>query len=109
MGGKAPKVKGSNEERAVVNLLRACGFKAQRTLESGARSDGTPTYDIDLYARGEDAAPLIGECKVRQTYGTLYKQLGENDFLTIRMDRKDRLWIFPEKMALELLKGLEKY
>ena len=101
------KNKGSNEERAVVNLLREHGFTCQRTLEAGARPDGSNTWDIDLYARGIDRAPLIGECKIRASgYKTLYDQLGENDFLTVRADRKPRLWVFREEVAIELFKGL---
>lgn len=101
------KRKGDTEERAVVNLMRSLGFKCLRTLESGARSDGSATWDIDLYARGNDEAPLIGECKARQRYKLVYDDLGENDFLTVRMDRKDRIYIFPEHVALKLLLALK--
>ena len=98
------KDKGSREERAVVDLLRSMGYEAQRTLEAGARSDGTNTYDIDWF-RDKDGAACIGECKVRKDgFALIYRWLGENDFLTIRADRKERLYVLPERFFVELIK-----
>jgi len=97
------KNKGSKEERCVVNLHKSWGFAAQRTLENGARNSG-PTWDIDLYWKGRDNAPLIGECKVRGSgYKVIYDQLGENDFLTIRADKKQRLYVVPERVWKKLM------
>ena len=98
------KIKGSVEERAVVNLHRELGFKCERTLEGGARSDGSDTYDIDLYVRGSDEAAILGECKLRATgFKQIYSWLGNNDFLTIRADRKERLYVVPERIWKELI------
>lgn len=103
--GKA-KTKGDNEERAVVNLHREYGVHAERTLEKGARSDGSATWDIDLYINGIDDAPLIGECKNQKQIGDyIWNWLGENDFLTIRKNRKERLYILPESVWLRLILG----
>jgi len=105
MAGKS-KRKGDSEERAIVNYHRELGFKCERTLEGGARSDGSHTYDIDLYARGDEEAPLIGECKIRASgFKQIYDFLGENDFLTIRHDRGERLYVLREEIWEEFLKA----
>lgn len=97
------KRKGDNEERAIINLHREKGYHCERTLQAGARSDGSETYDIDLYL-DKDAAPIIGECKIRaRGFKQIYDWLGQNDFLTIRQDRGERLYVLPERFWLELL------
>lgn len=99
------KDKGSREERDVVNFHRSLGIHAQRTLEAGARSDGSNTWDVDIHYRGLDNAPLVGECKVRGSgFKQLYTWLGENDFLTVRADRKERLYVIPERVWEQLIK-----
>lgn len=96
--------KGSQEERNIVNLMRENGFRCERTLEKGARSDGSNTWDIDLYIDPEGAA-MIGECKCRESIGDwIWDYLGNNDFLTLRKNRKERLYILPESKFLELIK-----
>jgi hypothetical protein len=105
MASKA-KTKGDNEERVVVNLMREHGFACQRTLEAGARSDGSNTWDIDLYYKGVDNAPLIGECKCRESIGDwIWEYLGDNDFLTLRKNRRKRLYVLPEEVFLRLIRG----
>lgn len=105
MGNKA-KQKGDREERKVVNLHRALGFDCERTLEAGARSDGSATWDIDLYLYGSDEAAVIGECKHRESFPEyIWKMLGENDFLTIRKNGRERLYVLPERFWLELIKN----
>lgn len=95
--------KGGNEERAVVDLMRSLGFRCERTLEKGARSDGSKTWDIDLYIDPEGAA-MIGECKCRESIGDwIWDYLGDNDFLTLRKNRKKRLYILPEDKFIELI------
>ena len=95
------KIKGDTEERDVVNLHIQEGFAAQRTLERGKRSDGSPAWDIDIEAH----RLLIGECKLRANgFKKIYDYLGECDFLTLRADRKERLYVLPESVWLELLK-----
>lgn len=103
--GKA-HTKGGNEERAVVNLHREHGISCQRTLENGARNDGTDTWDIDLYVYGDDEPPVIGECKCQEKIGSyIWDWLGNNDFLTIRKNRKERLYVIPEHVWLDLIQG----
>lgn len=104
------KQKGDTEERAVVNLHREQGYQAQRTLESGARGDGTiPTWDIDLIIRTMHGKTdyFKGECKIKKDgFKMIYDYLGDNDFLTIRADRKERLYVIPERMWLDYLNSL---
>jgi len=100
------KAKGDNEERCVVNHFREKGFACDRTLEKGARSDGSQTWDIDLFNKGRENAPLIGECKIRKDdFKRLYEWKGENDFLTIRADRKERLYVISEDLFTQLVGG----
>jgi len=102
------KRKGDGEERAVVNLHRELRYKCERTLEKGARSDGSQTWDIDLYARGDDLPPLIGECKCQEKIGDyIWDWMGDNDFLTLRKNRKPRLYVVPERVWEELISGLQ--
>lgn len=104
------KQKGDREERSVVEFFRDNGIYAQRTLEAGARSDGSNTWDIDVYFDGIEGAARIGECKMRKEgsgFKQIYKWMGENDFLTIRMDRSPRLFVLSEEFFLDLIKGGE--
>ena len=100
--------KGDSEERAIVNMLREKGYSIERTLQGGARSDGSKTYDLDFYAYGQDETPLIGECKLRASgFKQIYKWLDDNDFLTIRADRQERLWVLPERVILDIISKLQ--
>lgn len=100
------KQRGDELEREVVNTLREKNIDCERTLERGARSDGSATWDIDVYHKGRDYAPLIGECKRKKSgFKFIYDSLGENDFLTIRADRQDRLYIMTEDNFIKLIKG----
>ena len=107
--GKRSRIKGSTEERAVVNLHREEGVYAERTLEKGKRSDGSETWDVDIYWKGKEEIPLIGECKLRATgFKQIYDYLGECDFLTIRSDRNPRLYVVPEKLWLKFMELTSK-
>ena len=95
------KNRGDELEREVVNKFREHGFTCERTLERGARSDGSDTWDIDLHTH---QGVLKGECKRKKTgFKFIYDSLGDNDFLTIRRDRSERLYIMTEKTFINLL------
>lgn len=103
------KAKGDREERDVVNMHRMEGFKCERTLEGGARSDGSDTFDIDLYLQGEQGPASIGECKIRASgFKQIYTWLGDNDFLTVRADRQERLYVVPERFWRHILQLIKK-
>lgn len=96
------KTKGDREERDVVNTHLRWGFQCERTLESGARSNSPVTWDINLHTENET---LKGECKVRANgFKEIYKWMEERDFLTLRADRKERLYVVPERVWKELIK-----
>jgi hypothetical protein len=105
MTGKKSRDKGNREERDVVNLLRNLGFThAERTLERGARSDGSPAWDIDLPLSDENNTTLRGECKIRKSgFASIYGYLANNDFLTIRANNQKRLWVLSEETLILLL------
>lgn len=97
------KNKGDKEERAIVNLHREWGFNATRTLKSGARSDGSKTFDIEIY-NVKNFPFLHGEAKVRADgFKQIYDYLGSNHFLTIRADNKERLYVIPEEIWRKLI------
>ena len=94
------KQKGDREERAVVKTFLELGFECERTLESGARSNSQVTWDINLHAH----RLLKGECKVRKDgFKQIYDWIKDRDFLTIRTDNKERLYVVPESVFLEIL------
>lgn len=96
------KGKGDRLERDVVNLHRDLDIPSERTLEKGARSDGSPTWDIDLYVKGVEEAPMIGECKNQEKIGDyIWDWLGDNDFLVMKKNRKERLYVIPERIWKE--------
>jgi hypothetical protein len=88
--------KGNREERAIVNLHKQHGFEAKRVPLSGA-ADG---FKGDLIVHG-----LVGEAKLRATgFRTIYSWLGDNDFLTIRNDKSERLYVIREDRWIAMLK-----
>jgi hypothetical protein len=96
------KQRGDELERQIVNFLRDNGFSCERTLEAGARSDLSPTWDIDLRV-GEELKRI--ECKRKKNgFKFLYDSLGDNDLLICRQDRHAPLYIISETFLLQLLK-----
>lgn len=92
-------------EREVVNLMREHGFSCERTLERGARMDGSPTWDIDLVLD----KVRKGECKRKKSgFKFIYESLGDNDFLVIREDRAKRLYVVNEETFIEMAKALNE-
>ena len=100
------KNKGDNDERMLVNLLREHGLECERTLESGARSDGSETWDINLFVPfGNRSKKYKVECKCRESMGNwLWDYKGDADVLSIRKNRKPRLLVMSEDKFIELLK-----
>ena len=84
--GKASRDKGQRRERQVVTLHQDMGVKAERVPLSGASKYQGNGADVDIYALGPDAAPMVSEVKARangQGFTTLERWLGENDALLI--------------------------
>jgi|TARA_R110000824_G_scaffold44153_2_gene128624 hypothetical protein len=95
--GKASRDKGSREERSIVNFWREQGVPrdaVKRVPLSGA-SEG---YKNDIVLCGFE-----GEAKVRaQGFKMIYDYLGDADFLTIRSDQHERLYLWPESNMVKL-------
>jgi hypothetical protein len=67
--------------------------------------------DIDLYLRGQEAAPWRGECKARgsgEGFATIKRWLGDADFLALVEDRCEPLIVLPWKQWAELLGMLRR-
>ncbi len=97
MSGRAPRRKGDRIEREIAALHRDMGVKAERVPLSGA-AGGSFTGDVDVYAAGPDAAPLVTEVKARRNgagFTQLERWLGDNDALFLRRDRAAPLVVLP--------------
>lgn len=106
---RSQRDKGARRERQVVELHREIGVKAERVPLSGAMPfRNTEKSDVDVYARGPDAAPFVTEVKARGNGGgfiTLERWLGENDALFLIRDRATPLVVLPWARWAELIGG----
>jgi hypothetical protein len=66
MSGAKHRRKGNRVERELVALHKAAGVHAERYPLSGASRFRDSGHDLDIYALGRDAAPLVVECKARK-------------------------------------------
>lgn len=106
--GKASRDKGARRERQIVDMHRAIGVRAERVPLSGAmKFRNTEKTDVDVYARGTEAAPFVTEVKARASgegFVTLERWLGENDALFLIRDRAEPLVVLPGSRWAELIK-----
>jgi hypothetical protein len=103
--GKPSRDKGARRERQLVLLHTEAGIHAERVPLSGAARYRGNGADIDIYARGRDAAPIVAEVKARgggEGFRTLERWLGENDALFLWRDRAAPLVVVPMAVWLEL-------
>jgi hypothetical protein len=106
-GGARHRRKGDRIERELVELHRALGIKAERYPLSGASRFRGSGHDVDIYALGSEAAPLVAEVKGRKNgagFTTLEKWLGEYDLLALRRNNADPLMVLPWRTWTALLK-----
>jgi Holliday junction resolvase len=106
--GRLSRQKGARVEREIVGLHVALGVKAERVPLSGAARYRGNGGDVDVYALGPSAAPLIGEVKSRASgegFTTLEKWLGENDALFLRRNRAEPLVVLPLRSWARILTG----
>lgn len=95
---RASRDKGARAEREIVALHRDIEVHAERVPLSGAAGYQGNGADVDIYAFGRDAAPLVGEVKCRASgegFATLERWLGDNDLLFLRRDRASPLVVLP--------------
>jgi len=106
MSGAKHKRKGSAIEREIVQRHRAIGIHSERYPLSGASRFRGSSHDVDIYAFGPDAVPLVGEVKARKGgagFTTLEKWLGEFDVLFLRRNHTDPLVVIPWRIWTQLL------
>jgi hypothetical protein len=105
-GGRRSRDKGNRIERELVERHKALGVHAERYPLSGASHFRNSGHDIDIYAFGSEAAPLVAEVKARASGGgftTLERWLGEYDLLVLRRDHADPLVLLPWSTWARLL------
>jgi Holliday junction resolvase len=103
---RASRDKGARIEREIVARHTAIGVKAERVPLSGIVRYRGNGCDIDVYAFGPDAAPLVGEVKARgngEGFATLERWLGDADMLFLRRDRAEPLVVVPWRVWVRLL------
>jgi Holliday junction resolvase len=96
--GKPSRDKGARCEREIVAAHRELGIKAERVPLSGAVRYRDNGADVDIYAFGQDAAPLVCEIKARASgegFRTLERWLSDADALFLRRDRAEPLIVLP--------------
>jgi Holliday junction resolvase len=104
--GRPSRDKGLRVEQALVNLHRDLGIHAERVPLSGASRYQGNGADLDVYAFGRDAGPLVAEVKARASgegFATLERWLGENDALFLRRDRAEPIVVLPWRSWARLL------
>jgi hypothetical protein len=106
MSGARHRRKGDRIEREIVEVHRAAGVHAERYPLSGASRFRGSGHDIDIYAFGREAAPLVAECKARGNGGgfvQLERWLGEYDLLVLKRNYADPLVLLPWRVWAPLM------
>jgi hypothetical protein len=106
MSGVRHRRKGDRIEREIVHRHRAIGIHAERYPLSGASRFRCSGHDVDVYAFGPDAAPLVAEVKGRKNgagFTTLERWLGNFDVLALRRNNADPLLVLPWRVWAALL------
>jgi Holliday junction resolvase len=95
MSGRRSRDKGARTERAIVHLLQARGFAAEKI--SGMYKPGS---DISIPLLGSDRKT---EVKCRQHgFAQLYTWLQSAEILIVKADRSEPLVILPLRLAIEI-------
>jgi Holliday junction resolvase len=104
-GGRKSRNKGNRHERALVRLLQAAGFAAERIPLSGS-AGGRFSGDVTVPLPGSDRKV---EVKARGNgFRKLYSWLDGADFLVVRADRSAPLVVLPLRFAIEIAKAAER-
>jgi len=106
MSGARHRQKGNRVERELVERHKALGVHAERYPLSGSSRFRGSGHDVDIYAFGGDAAPIVAESKARKNGGgfvQLEKWLGEFDALFLRRNNADPLVLLPWRVWAALL------
>jgi Holliday junction resolvase len=99
-GGRASRQKGNRTERAIVRVLQARGFAAERVPLSGA-ARGRFGGDISLPLFGIDRRVEV-KCRA-DGFRELYRWLGDDvELLVVHADRREPLVVLRTKFAAEI-------
>jgi hypothetical protein len=112
VSGARHRQKGNRVEREIVEAHRTLGVHAERYPLSGASRFRGSGHDLDIYAFGRDAAPLVAECKARKNgagFTTLEKWLGEYDLLALKRNHADPMIVLPWRVWAALLAKVRKH
>jgi hypothetical protein len=96
--------------RGIGYKLFTAGHSERHPLSGASRFRGSG-HDVDIYALGRDAAPLVAECKARKSGGgfvQLEKWLGEFDLLFLRRNNADPLVVLPWRVWAQLIKQVRR-
>jgi Holliday junction resolvase len=111
MSGSRHRRKGDRIEREIVDRHRALGVHAERYPLSGASRFRGSGHDVDLYAFGNDEAPLVAEVKGRKNgagFTTLERWLGDYDALFLRRNNAEPLVLIPWRVWARLLERVRR-
>ena len=106
MSGAHHRRKGDRVEREFGDRHKALGVHAERYPLSGASRFRGSGHDLDIYALGRDAAPLVAEVKARKDgagFTTLQRWLGDYDLLFLKRNHADPLIVMPWRVWAQLL------
>lgn len=104
-GGKRSRDKGNRTERAIVAAFQNVGFAAERVPLSGA-ARGRFGGDLSIPFLGSDKRV---EVKCRGTgFNQLYAWLAKHDYLIVKADRKEPLFVLRMSEAIEIAKLVER-
>ena len=98
--GRSQRAKGGRRERELVQMLKSWGLKSVRVGHETSN-----IADVDVYRPGRDA-PFCGECKARKDgFKQLYAWLDKEgaDYLALRADNEEWIFVLPERVMRELL------
>jgi Holliday junction resolvase len=111
MSGARHRQKGDRIEREIVERHEVIGVHAERYPLSGACRFRGSGHDIDIYALGRDAAPIVAEVKARKNgegFAQLEKWLGEYDALFLRRNNSDPMVLLPWSTWAALLERVRR-
>jgi Holliday junction resolvase len=97
--GKASRDKGARTQRAIVRLLQARGFAAERVPLSGA-ARGRFSGDISLPLFGIDRRVEV-KCRA-DGFRELYRWLDGAELLVVHADRREPLVVVRMRFATEI-------
>jgi hypothetical protein len=87
----------------------ACWARYQSRACAAQRGDAGIGSDVDVYAFGPDAAPLVCEVKARKSgegFAMLERWLGDADALFLRRDRAEPVVVLPWRIWARMVERL---